>query len=146
MLNLKFIQDNPELVIEKLKKKNFDASGILGEIVDLYKQKNKLQKQADDARAAVAMHRFHRFNELGYLGFHGFGNQHRLHGFFNLALPAVNRIHGPDNIYASRQPGRNQFSPDPCGLVFAGGGHIYPIGFHVVSPQALPNFRHAVDV
>ncbi len=53
MLNLKFIQDNPELVIEKLKKKNFDASGIVTEIVDLYQQKNKLQSQADQAKAEM---------------------------------------------------------------------------------------------
>ncbi len=53
MLNLKFIQDNPELVIEKLKKKNFDASGIVAEIVDLYQQKNKLQSQSDQAKAEM---------------------------------------------------------------------------------------------
>ena len=47
MLNLKFIQDNPELVIEKLKRKNFDASGIVENIIELYRQKNKLQGQAD---------------------------------------------------------------------------------------------------
>ena len=53
MLNLKFIQDNPELVIEKLKKKNFDAMGIVAEIVDLYQQKNKLQNQSDQAKAEM---------------------------------------------------------------------------------------------
>src|SRR6056297_2893382 len=53
MLNLKFIQDNPELVIEKLKRKNFDASEIVGQIIDLYRQKNKLQNQADDAKAEM---------------------------------------------------------------------------------------------
>ena len=42
MLNLKFIQDNPELVVEKLKTKNFDATEIVSTITDLYKQKNKL--------------------------------------------------------------------------------------------------------
>jgi len=41
MLNLKFIQDNPELVVEKLKRKNFDASEIVSTIIDLYAQKNK---------------------------------------------------------------------------------------------------------
>ncbi len=40
MLNLKFIQDNPELVIEKLQKKNFNASAIVGNIIELYQQKN----------------------------------------------------------------------------------------------------------
>ena len=47
MLNLKFIQDNPELVVEKLKKKNFDASGIVSQITGLYQQKNKLQSLSD---------------------------------------------------------------------------------------------------
>ena len=53
MLNIKFIQDNPGLVIEKLKKKNFDASGIVSEIVDLYLQKNKLQNQSDQSKAEM---------------------------------------------------------------------------------------------
>ncbi len=53
MLNLKFIQDNPELVVEKLKKKNFDASTIVSEIIDLNKQKNSLQGQADNAKAEM---------------------------------------------------------------------------------------------
>ncbi len=53
MLNLKFIQDNPEWVIEKLKIKHFDATGIVNKITDLYKQKNKLQNQADEAKAEM---------------------------------------------------------------------------------------------
>ncbi|MEN8116448.1 MAG: serine--tRNA ligase [Bacteroidota bacterium] len=53
MLNLKFIQDNPELVIDKLKRKNFDASEIVSTIIDLYAQKNKLQGQADQAKAEM---------------------------------------------------------------------------------------------
>ncbi len=53
MLNLKFIQDNPELVAEKLKKKNFDASSIVSEIIDLYKQKNTLQGLADKAKSEM---------------------------------------------------------------------------------------------
>jgi len=53
MLNLKFIQDNPELVVEKLKKKNFDASGIVSQIIDLYQQKNKLQALSDAAKAEM---------------------------------------------------------------------------------------------
>ena len=53
MLNIKFIQDNPDIVIEKLRKKNFDASGIVTEIVDLYRQKNKLQNQSDQAKAEM---------------------------------------------------------------------------------------------
>ncbi len=53
MLNLKFIQDNPELVVEKLKRKNFDASEIVSTIIDLYAQKNKLQGEADNAKAEM---------------------------------------------------------------------------------------------
>ena len=53
MLNLKFIQDNPELVIEKLKKKNFDASSIVENIIELYSQKNKLQVQADQYKSEM---------------------------------------------------------------------------------------------
>lgn len=53
MLNLKFIQDNPELVVEKLKRKNFDASEIVSNIIELYKEKNKLQSEADNAKAEM---------------------------------------------------------------------------------------------
>jgi len=53
MLNLKFIQDNPELVVEKLKRKNFNASEIVSSIIDLYAQKNKLQGEADSAKAEM---------------------------------------------------------------------------------------------
>jgi seryl-tRNA synthetase len=53
MLNLKFIQENPELVITKLKKKNFDATDIVGKITELYLQKNQLQNKADQAKAEM---------------------------------------------------------------------------------------------
>jgi seryl-tRNA synthetase len=53
MLNLKFIQDNPELVVEKLRKKNFDASEIVGKITGLYRQKNQLQNLADQAKSEM---------------------------------------------------------------------------------------------
>ena len=53
MLNLKFIQDNPNVVIEKLKRKNFDATEIVESITELYRQKNKLQGQADQAKAEM---------------------------------------------------------------------------------------------
>jgi seryl-tRNA synthetase len=53
MLNIRFIQDNPELVVEKLKRKNFDASEIVENILDLYQQKNKLQAEADTAKAEM---------------------------------------------------------------------------------------------
>ena len=53
MLNLRFIQENPDLVIEKLKKKNFDASQIVGQIIDLYKTKNEIQAKADQTKAEM---------------------------------------------------------------------------------------------
>ncbi|WP_319479378.1 serine--tRNA ligase [uncultured Draconibacterium sp.] len=53
MLNLKFIQDNPELVVEKLKRKNFDASEIVSNIIYLNTKKNKLQGEADSAKAEM---------------------------------------------------------------------------------------------
>jgi seryl-tRNA synthetase len=53
MLNLKFIQDNPELVIAKLKRKHFDATEIVNKITELYRQKNRLQNQADQAKAEM---------------------------------------------------------------------------------------------
>lgn len=53
MLNLKFIQENPEVVVEKLKKKNFDATGIVDQITGLYRQKNQLQNMADQAKSEM---------------------------------------------------------------------------------------------
>ncbi|MDD2380498.1 MAG: serine--tRNA ligase [Mariniphaga sp.] len=63
MLNLKFIQDYPEVVIEKLRKKNFDAAEIVGSIVDLYQQKNAAQQKVEQAKAE--MNRISR--EIGQL-------------------------------------------------------------------------------
>ncbi len=53
MLNLRFIQENPELVVEKLKKKNFDASAIVEQINDLYKKKNETQVQSDNFKSEM---------------------------------------------------------------------------------------------
>jgi len=53
MLNLKFIQENPDLVITKLKKKNFDASAIVQQITELSGKKNELQNQADQCKAEM---------------------------------------------------------------------------------------------
>jgi seryl-tRNA synthetase len=53
MLNLKFIQDNPGLVIERLKKRNFDAAPVVGNIIALYKRKNEIQKESDKAKAEM---------------------------------------------------------------------------------------------
>ncbi len=53
MLTLKFIQDNPELVIKKLLVKNFDAKEIVENIIALYEKKNKAQQSADQAKAEM---------------------------------------------------------------------------------------------
>lgn len=53
MLNLRFIQENPDLVVEKLKKKKFDASAIVGQISELYKKKNEIQTKADQVKAEM---------------------------------------------------------------------------------------------
>ena len=51
MLNLKFIQENPEVVISKLKKKHFDASAIVQQINALSGKKNEIQAAADQCKA-----------------------------------------------------------------------------------------------
>ncbi|HZL09395.1 MAG TPA: serine--tRNA ligase [Prolixibacteraceae bacterium] len=53
MLNLKFIQENPELVITKLKKKNFDASEIVQQINSLSVKKNEIQASADQCKSEM---------------------------------------------------------------------------------------------
>jgi len=53
MLNLKFIQENPELVISKLKKKNFDATSIVLKITELSGKKNEIQNNADQFKAEM---------------------------------------------------------------------------------------------
>lgn len=53
MLNLRFIQENPELVIKKLQKKNFDASSVVEQIIGQYKRKNEIQARADQVKAEL---------------------------------------------------------------------------------------------
>lgn len=53
MLNLKFIQENPEVVIAKLKKKHFDASEIVQQITALSVRKNEIQATADRTKAEM---------------------------------------------------------------------------------------------
>ncbi len=53
MLNLKFIQENPEAVIAKLKKKRFDASAIVQQITALSARKNEIQATADRNKAEM---------------------------------------------------------------------------------------------
>ncbi len=53
MLNLRYIQENAGLVIEKLKKKNFDASKIVDEITKQYLLKNETQMKADELKSEM---------------------------------------------------------------------------------------------
>ncbi len=53
MLTLKYIQENPETVIDKLAKKRFDAREIVNAIVKLTNAKNQTQVNADKARAEM---------------------------------------------------------------------------------------------
>ncbi len=51
MLQVKFIVENPEFVIERLAVKNFDARPVVDRILELYKQKNALQRQIESLKA-----------------------------------------------------------------------------------------------
>lgn len=53
MLNLKFIQENPEVVVAKLKKKHFDAAIIVQQITGLSTRKNETQAKADQLKAEM---------------------------------------------------------------------------------------------
>jgi seryl-tRNA synthetase len=53
MLNLKFIQDNPELVIERLAVKRFDSCFIVEKIIALYKKRNEVQNLAEIQKAEM---------------------------------------------------------------------------------------------
>jgi seryl-tRNA synthetase len=41
------------VVIQKLQKKNFDASGIVEQMISLYKRKNEIQAKADQVKAEM---------------------------------------------------------------------------------------------
>ncbi len=53
MLSLKFIQENPEFVIERLAVKQFDAREIVGQVLELYKRRNELQLETDSMKAEM---------------------------------------------------------------------------------------------
>ena len=53
MLNLKFIQENPELVIEKLAVKRFDARVIVEKVIELYKRRNEVQNESESQKAEM---------------------------------------------------------------------------------------------
>ncbi len=51
MLQTRFIVENPDLVIEKLKIKNFDARDIVRQIVEVDKKKRELQKRIEELKS-----------------------------------------------------------------------------------------------
>ncbi|MEE4196579.1 MAG: serine--tRNA ligase [Bacteroidales bacterium] len=53
MLTLRFIQENQDLIIERLKIKNFDAKDILTQILELDKQRKFTQNGMDENKAAL---------------------------------------------------------------------------------------------
>src|SRR5512133_4214619 len=53
MLNLKFIQENPELVIERLAVKRFDARAIVDKVIALYLRRNEVQNEAETLKAEM---------------------------------------------------------------------------------------------
>lgn len=63
MLNLRFIQENPALVIQKLRKKNFDATCVVEQMLLLYQQKKEIQAKSDQMKSE--MNRLSR--EIGQL-------------------------------------------------------------------------------
>ncbi|GET30749.1 serine--tRNA ligase [Prolixibacter sp. SD074] len=53
MLSLKFIQENPDLVVERLAVKQFDAREIVGQVLDLYRRRNETQNEVDSRKAEM---------------------------------------------------------------------------------------------
>ena len=51
MLNLKYLQENQDFVIERLKVKNFDASGIISELLEVDQNKRKVQHELETGQA-----------------------------------------------------------------------------------------------
>ena len=51
MLQVKFIVENPDFVIERLSVKNFDAKAIVEQIIELNEKKRKLQLQIESLKA-----------------------------------------------------------------------------------------------
>ncbi len=53
MLTLKFIKENPDLVIERLAVKNFDAREIVAKVIAVSNRKNEIQKELDESKAEM---------------------------------------------------------------------------------------------
>jgi seryl-tRNA synthetase len=105
MLNLKFIQENPELVIAKLKKKNFDATNIVNQITELYRQKNQLQNKADQAKAEMNK----ISGEVGLLMRQGKRKRQKLP---KPALPKLKRA--SNSLILTLLPSRSRFTNFRC--------------------------------
>ncbi len=63
MLTLKLLRDDPQLVIDRLKVKNFDAGEIIGKILELDARRRSLQQQSD----ALLAEQKKRAGEIGGL-------------------------------------------------------------------------------
>ena len=48
MLQINFLRNNKEDLIERLKVKNFDASNIIDEVIDLDDKRKSTQQQSDE--------------------------------------------------------------------------------------------------
>ena len=53
MLSLKFIQENPDFVVERLAVKQFDAREIVDKVLDLYRKRNETQNEVDSRKAEM---------------------------------------------------------------------------------------------
>lgn len=53
MLNLKFIQENPEFVIDRLAVKHFNARTIVEQVIALYERRNQVQIEIDSFKAEM---------------------------------------------------------------------------------------------
>jgi seryl-tRNA synthetase len=53
MLTLKFIQENPEFVIQRLAVKHFDAREIVQQVLALYQKRNDYQIESDNCKAEM---------------------------------------------------------------------------------------------
>ena len=51
MLQINFIRENPEEVINRLKTKNFDASTLVGQIIGIDEKRRLSQTKLDDSLA-----------------------------------------------------------------------------------------------
>ncbi|GET26874.1 serine--tRNA ligase [Prolixibacter sp. NT017] len=53
MLSLKFIQENPDWVVERLAVKEFDAREIVDQVLELYRKRNETQNEVDSRKAEM---------------------------------------------------------------------------------------------